>query len=291
MKKTLLPSLAVMCVLWPSMALADEFDELDEFGDEPAPVAVVVEDKEPEPPTSEAEGQVELRVGPLLSTRSLTINAPGQTVEHKPSTMVGGQGSLDIFFLRFLAIDALVGLSFDGSYASGVNQDVSPERGRELISEMVVGAGAFSLVRQVSPSFLFETAVGLQATSVTVEQNLSYTGHRYISALVRLGARKTMLNDRVILGAQVEILPGLSTNESNQTDTDLSAFGVEADAYLGINILRGEDALRLSQMSLLLGYTLRRFSSTYTGQTRFGEGEFEATDTQNTLHLALSYAL
>lgn len=290
MKNTLLLCLAVFCVSLPSVAMADEFDELDEFGDEPAPVAIQVK-KGPEPPKAKAQGKVELRVGPLLSTRSLTIDTPGGEVVHKPSAMIGGHGSLDIFFLKFLAIDALVGLSFDGSYSSGTNQDVSPERGRELISEMVVGSGSFSLVRHLSPSFLFETAVGVQATSVTVEENLSYTGHRYISALVRLGARKSVLNERVIIGAQVEILPGLNTNESNQTDTDVSSFGVEADAFLGINIMRGSDALRQSQMSLLLGYTFRRFSSTYTGATRFGEGEFGATDTQNALHLTLSYAL
>lgn len=291
MNHTSMLCVASLCLLLPATALADEFDELDEFGDEPAPVAVETKSEGPEPPNSKAQGKVELRVGPLLSTRSLTIEAPGGEVVHEPSTMIGGQGALDIFFWKFLAIDALVGISADGSYSSGANQDVSPERGRELISEMIVGSGSISLVRKLSSSFLVETAVGVQATSVTVEQNLSYTGHRYISALVRLGARKSILSERVILGAQVELLPGLDTNESNQTDTDLSSFGVEADAYLGINILRGEDALRLSQMSLLLGYTYRRFSSTYTGATRFGEGEFGALDTQNALHLTLSYAL
>lgn len=238
-----------------------------------------------------SDGAVVIRIGALASTRALELTGDLDTLQHKPGTYVGGALGLDIFLKRFDDINASLGLSINGGYAGAKNAEVSPDIGREPITEIMYGSATVSLVRNISSSFWLETGAGVQLTSILVEPNFRYTGHRYISALVRVAAQKGVANNRFLLGGGINLLPNLSTNQSNGADGEASAFGVEANARVGVNLMNDNVNVRQSKLGLFLEYTYRRFASQYPEDNRFGAIGARGVDTQNALQLSLQYSL
>ena len=283
------PLLVASLVLLPGQASADEFDEFDAL-DSPGPEApaTTAQQTAAAQPAAKQAASFALGVGGIVATRSLSLQGSQQQLTHEPSAYLGGRVELALYAFDLEALGATVGLVGQGAYAGAKNAQAAPELGREPITELMFGHAALAVARPFSPDAHLEVCLGLQATSVLVERNLDYTGHRYVSGLIGATLRGALLDRRLLATLELALLPDLSTNESNRVEAEAASFGLRAGGQLGWSFAPS-DTLRMSKAGVSLGYTFQRFRAQYGASSRHG-ADATSEDVTHVLGLTLHYA-
>lgn len=271
-------------------AFADEFDAFDDLDDgkkeapAPAPAATQAETLG----SKVKKTTLSLGVGGLVATRSLTLEGDAKNLTHEPNTYLGGTLDLSLYFAHLKTLDAFVGIVGHGGYGGSKNVQTDAALGREPLTELMYGQAALAIAKPFSPNAHMEVQLGLQATSILVERNLDYTGHRYTSALIGAALRGALMDKRLLASLELALLPNISTNESNREEA-VSSFGFRAGGQLGWSF-SPSDGLRMSKTGLLLRYTFQQFRAQYDPSSRFGDNA-TSQDTSHLLGLMLHYSL
>ncbi len=231
---------------------------------------------------------VSVSAGPLVISRSMQQRLGTETLSHSPGIYLGGSIRLSIDAVDFDASDAKLLVEAEGGYAGTKNSEVAAEINREPITEWSsIGARA-TVRRKLSDALDLDVGLGAFATSFIVEPNLSYTGHRYVGAELRVGVDWAKLSSSWALGADASAYPVLVVNQSMGAYGESSAFGARFGAKVGYNLFALPSKGDYAGGRLLLRYDFTRFRSQFPeGRIAIGGGVSE--DDTHALTLMFGY--
>lgn len=220
-----------------------------------------------------------ITAGALIGRRTLEMSSEDGlfTLGHE-SPFVGFGGRVDGILANFG--DSALGVGVFGGYAPFTtifkgNIEYGSAFGR-------LGA-ELRYLRPLTDTLRVDLFGGAEATSVTIEQNDSYTGHRYISARAGVGAVFNAGPVDLSLGGG--LLPIFATNNSSDAygTTDFN-LGYEANAGIDFDIT---DAIVAS-----LSYTFHFYAPEYGDPQKAGVvGPITSSDIMHLGLISIGYAL
>lgn len=220
-----------------------------------------------------------LRVGALIGQRNLEMSgdAGAFNLGHQ-SPFLGFGGRLDGALANFGS--SALGFRVFGGYAPFT----TIFRGDVEYGSAFARIGAeLRYLLPLAPTLRLDLFGGAEATSVTIEQNPSYTGHRYISG--RAGAGVFFKAGPVDLHLGGGVLPVFATNNSDDAygSTDFN-LGYEANAGLEFAIT---EAIAAS-----IDYTLHYYGPEYSEPVlEVGDGPIASSDLMHLGLISIGYAL
>ncbi len=220
-----------------------------------------------------------ISVGPLLGIRTMKMQGNRSAYEHNAPFYMGGMVDGELRLHRFSRFDGELWLQADAGYGSTIG-GFGHEDLANRSTAMAFVSGQFLLKRNFGEDWDMHFGLGMQALSLTVEPNKTYTGHRYIGPQIGIQARRWFDNRRLSLGTELYALPVLWMNQSTQTN-DAQSFGFRAGAELGWSPGQASWALRLR-------YRFQRYRSQFPLAIEGSRGAV-SEDNQHLLMLMLSY--
>ena len=274
-------ALAVLALVWGGISMP----RASSAQDSPAGHAATDGDRS----VSEPYG-VTLRLGPSSTLRRMELLADAETIRHEPFPSYGGRVDTEIDLVRFDSPAITLGLSGEFEYGVADSKNVSSEDFQPLVTQMVDGGGSFEVIRDLTPSLTLAVGLGANATSVVIEANPTYTGHRYISGVFSVGLDWWQEGLPVAAGVEVAALPVLALNQSSGGYGDGEAFGARAEGEVGLNVFERESGERYAGGRVLLHYRYERFRAQFPSR-RISLGGGVSVDQLHTLSLMFAYHL
>lgn len=192
-----------------------------------------------------------LQLGLLAGKRDLKMTSDSGFELTHGSPFVGFGGRVDFVFTK-IGADAALGGSVLGGYAPFTTifaeNETYPSQYARLGLEL-------RYLKAFSETFLVNVFGGGEATSITINQNRNYTGHRYIMA--RLGAGILYEVGPVLLELGGALLPVFSVNNS------AGAYGEVQGLTLGFEPMAGLRFGLSEDISVSLRYSGEIFSAKY----------------------------
>jgi hypothetical protein len=231
---------------------------------------------------------VTVAIGPLVASRAMQMRVDADTLDHDPGLYFGGTAKLSIELFDFESIDAALLLEGEGGYGATRNREVAPELNREPVTEWSFIDARLTVRRPLSEAIVLDVGLGAYANSFIVEPNLTYTGHRYIAADMRLGLGWQPPTSDWTVAADFSALPVLSVDQSSGADGDSSAFGARAGAQIGYNVGKVASTGGYAGGRVMLRYDYTRFRTQFP-QNRITLGGGVSEDDVHALTLMLGY--
>ena len=230
-----------------------------------------------------------LAVGPLSSIRAMTFEGDTRTVEHRPNPYVGAFVSVSGVIWHIEKLDAFLSAKLEAGYGLTRSETFQPASDRSPTTEFGLGTGRLYLDRRLSPHILFGIGTGLSATSLTIEPNPVYTGHRYVSVDTALRLQWLEMTDRLDLTLEGSLQPVVALDNSSSGHGEGTAFGVRGGAELAWQPA-GESADRaVRNIRLLFRYRYQRFRGQFPVSFLGSRGAV-SVDNQHMALLMMGYA-
>jgi hypothetical protein len=231
---------------------------------------------------------VAVAVGPLIVSRTMQMRVGAETHSHEPGPYFGGTARLSVELADLDSIDANLLLEGEGGYATARNANTAPELRRQPITEWSFVDARLTVERFLSEAVALRVGLGAYVNSVIVEPNLTYTGHRYIAADMRLGLGWQDPGSDWTAWADLSAHPVLSVDQSSGANGQGSAFGARGGAQIGYNIATVESTDTYVGGRVMVRYDYTRF------RTQFPEGRVAldggvSEDDAHALTLMLGY--
>jgi hypothetical protein len=234
-------------------------------------------------------GRVRVGLGGLAAMRSNQITGVFDTFEHAPPLYYGGALELDASLATFESLDATLRLVLEGAFGASRNQEIAPELGRQPLSDHFQGAARLAITRAIFQSTDLTASAGVQGTSFTVEPNNTYTGNRYLSALIALELTQWLADDLFGLSVRAAALPVFASNASAGADGDTTSFGWRVGGGLIWNIVPSYNDPTRAKIALELRYVHQHFTTQYPSSMRWGAADGE--DSHDILNLMFHISL
>lgn len=197
-------------------------------------------------------------------------------VDHSPGIYLGAMGRLSVQAYDFASDETKLLIDAEGGYGATRNSEVAAELNRQPVTEWSHIAARATVRRHVSDALDLDVGLGAMSQSFIVEPNLSYTGHRYIAAELRVGLDWAKPDGSWALGLDASALPVLSVNQSSGAYGESSAFGARAGAQIGYNVFAMPSAGDYVGGRVQLRYDFTRFRSQFPeGRIAIGGGVSE----------------
>jgi len=240
-------------------------------------------------PTDRAD-PLRLSAGPFAASRHLSFEGDDRTIRHRPPPYVGGwiDASVPLKYFDDLEAELRLQVSFGyGFTRSGVEPGLSS---RELATELMVGGSRLYLFRRLADRVRAAVGLGFQATSVVVDPNPIYTGHRYLAAdtgiRIRWNILPGLLTGLVDLAAQ----PVFATANSDGAHGPGRAFGVRSGAELAWHVASAAEQPTLRRLRLVAAYRHQRYRSQFP-RSPLGSVGGTGVDTQHIGAIRLEFAI
>lgn len=260
------------------VSLLPEEDEEEEAGDEEASIKDKVINKRKGKYPGIQPG-ARLQLGLLAGKRDLSMSADSGFELTHSSPFVGFGGRVDLIFAQF-GENSAVGASILGGYAPFTTIFAESET---FASQYARLGAEIRYLRAFSAELTLNVFGGGEATSITIDQNPFYTGHRYIMA--RVGAGVMYQVGPVLLELAGAILPVFGVNNS------AGAFGETEGLSLAFEPM-GALSFDLSEdLSATLRYSGQIYSVTYPSAVVLGGQEVGSSDIIHTGLIAIGYGL
>lgn len=228
-----------------------------------------------EPPPVEPAG-VSFSIGPQVVSRSMQFRLGDSSVDHSPGIYIGAIGRLSVQAYDFESDKTELIINAEGGYGGTKNSESVAELNRQPVTEWSQFAARATIRRHLTDALDLDVGLGAMAQSFIVEPNLTYTGHRYIAAELRVGLDWVNRDSPWTLGLDASALPVLSVNQSSGAYGDSSAFGARAGAQVGYNIFAMPSAGEYVGGRVQLRYDWTRFRSQFPhGRIAIGGGVSE----------------
>jgi hypothetical protein len=220
----------------------------------------------------------------------MTFEGDGGTIEHRPRPYRGGRLSAEFQLFEFDDPDLALTLEGDLAYASARNQKLAPRGGPKPRTRFVSGGGRLMAYRSIGADLGLGLGVGFQSTSITIEPNRTYTGHRYWSADATIRLRWYVLDDRLSMGLEGAIYPVFATNNSNDAHGPSTSFGVRSGAELAwAPFARARRSVHRG-WRLVVDYRYQRFRSQFPTSPIGLRGGI-SLDRQHRIGLSIGYVI
>lgn len=198
-----------------------------------------------------------LEFGPTTGTRAMTFEGTLRTVEHRPFAFTGVDASATATLATLSSIDGFLVAELDGGYAVTAAR-LEPD-GPQLRSEYSTLGLRSWIVRRTGETTAVGLGPGFRASSVVLQPNPTYTGHRYLAASVGLRTRWRPAGGRLTLGLEVDALPVVATDVSDGGHGPARAFGVRATPSADWRIAPASRNDLLRRLHFALDYRYERF--------------------------------
>lgn len=231
-----------------------------------------------------------ISVGPLSAIRSMKFEGDDTTVLHQPHPYVGGTMSMSGAAWKHPKLDIFLSYTLDVGYGIAKNRKFDPlQNGSTPITEMSYGGARLFIDRRLAKDLYAGIGGGIQATSVIVQPNSLYTGHRYLGGETALRFRWHGLADTVIFGAGASIYPVFALDNSDDGHGRGTAFGARLESELAWRIAPGAQDENLRHLNLVIRYRFERYRSQFPNSPVGSRGGI-SVDNLNVAGLLIQYA-
>ena len=231
-----------------------------------------------------------MALGPLSALRKMTFEGNEETVTHAPQPYIGGAIALAGTLWRDAELRASLEFDFEVGYGVAKNRKLDDGSGPTPVTELTYGHGRVFLNRRLGSDFKIGVGTGLRASSVVVQPNPIYTGHRYVAADTAAGLHWFGLSEKLDVSAEVGAAPVFALDNSDSGHGEGTAFGARAQAQLRwAPALEASDA-DLRNLRLLFRYRFQRFRSQFP-LSFLGSNGAVSVDNQHILAVMVEYAV
>lgn len=229
-----------------------------------------------------------LEVGPVGGARSMEFRGDRETIAHRPLSFRGVTASATSRLATFPAVDGFLVAGIDGSYAITA-APLEPELGGALRSEFAAGAVRLWVVRRSGAAVTVGVGPGLRASSVVLQPNPKYTGHRYVAASAGARLRWRLLGDRLLLGLELDALPVVAADASDGGHGPARSFGARAAPSIDWRFAPAARMELLRRLHLGLDYRYQRFRTQFPDASLGTHGAV-STDNLHFVSLAVGWS-
>jgi hypothetical protein len=231
---------------------------------------------------------VHVAIGPLVASRTMRMRVDSDNVAHQPGPYLGGTARLSIELVEFDSTNAVLLLEGEGGYGATRNSETADELRRQPVTEWSFLDARITVRRPLSESLDLNVGLGAYANSFIVEPNLTYTGHRYVAADMRLGIAWHDVASSWSASADLSAHPVLFVNESSGARGESSAFGARGGAQVGYDLAGVESTGGYAGGRIMLRYDYTRFRTQFPQQRVVLDGGVSEDDV-HALTLMLGY--
>lgn len=234
-------------------------------------------------------GRVRLGAGGLALVQSFNARSLTAEYNHAPPVYFGGTLELDISLFQIESWGATTRLILDGAFGAARESKDTPELGRPALVDYYQGGARLGFTKALFEHTDITPSVGFNVTSLIVEPNNSFTGSRYIGAVVGLDLTQWLFEDLIGLTARAAAMPVLASNTSDGAEGESDTFGWRLGAGLTWNIVPSYDDPTRTKMDLELRYTHQHYATQYPVSPSWGAAD--ATDMQDMISLMFHISL
>jgi hypothetical protein len=295
---TLLAALLAASALIASPAAAEE-DPFGDSGDDPFgdSGSDPFGDSKPDAASGDAVrmdidpllGRVRIGVGGTAVFQDLSIKGASGDLERTPPPHLGGALELDLSLMNIESWGATMRLLLDGTAAFTRDEEETPELNRQALTDYYQGSARLAFTRAIFKHTDLTASFGFHAASLLVEANNTFTGTRYMGAVVGLDLTQWLFEDRIGINARAAALPVIAANTSDGAEGEVDAFGWRVGGGLTWNIIPSYDDPTRTKIDLEARYTHQHFTSQYPASPRLGAAD--AVDMQDMFALLFHISL
>jgi hypothetical protein len=234
-------------------------------------------------------GRVRIGAGGAALMRDLVIEGDRGRLEEAPPVYFGASLELDVSLTQIEAWDATMRLLLDGTFGASKQADPAPELGREALVEYQQASARLAFSRALFQHTDIMASFGFHVASLLVEPNNTFTGNRYVGAVVGLDLTQWLFEDLIGLTVRAAALPVIASNTSAGAEGEVDTFGWRLGAGVLWNIVPSYDDPTRTKIDLELRYTHQHFSSQLPASMSWGAAD--ATDMQDILNLMFHISL
>lgn len=232
----------------------------------------------------------QLHLGPLFAARSMEMKGKNQTVVHKPLPYAGLQLGMGSRLAKFEKVDATLEIEGEIGYGAAKNRRLVPGGGEPPVTELTFGGVRTFLMRRLGDRLSAGLGLGVQATSVIVQPNPVYTGHRYFAGDSALRVEWAARPGIVQLTAEFGAYPVFATDNSDSAHGQAISFGGGAELQAAWNLTPGTDNPALRGLRLVTHYRYDRYRARFP-LSPFGPTGAHSVDNLHILSVLIDYAI
>lgn len=220
-----------------------------------------------------------LTAGPLVAMRSMSQGGDRNEFDHDAPFYMGAQLSAALELYHLSSSDAVVFLTGEAGFGRTIGAYGNAHLANRS-TMLTFGTAQLVLRRPAGTDWELDFGLGVQATSTTVEQNPTYTGHRYFGLIAGGTARRYFQDRQYFAAGELYALPVLSVNLSHEAP-EAQSFGLRAGLQLGWTSPNGWQST--------LGYRFQRFRSQFPLSAQGSRGAVSEDD-HHIFMLSIGYA-
>jgi hypothetical protein len=211
-------------------------------------------------------------------------------LNHRPPPYVGGRIEASGTLSRFEDLGATLQLHTDLGYGVATSDGAIAPNREQLSTELMTAGARLYILRELTNRFHAGFGAGAQATSVIVQPNPTYTGHRYIAAETGLRIQWRALPGLLSVIADAAVHPVFATDNSDGAHGPGRAFGGRASGELVWHLAPGARTSDLRNFRLVVAYRYQRYRSQFPQSPTSTNGAV-GVDNQHIAALLFEYAL
>lgn len=231
-----------------------------------------------------------LALGPMGATRTMDFEGSSETISHRPPPYVGGRVEASGTLSRFEELGATLQLDTDLGYGVAKSDGALAPTRDALSTELMTAGVRLFLLRELANRLHAGFGAGVQATSVIVQPNPTYTGHRYIAAETGLRVQWRALPGLLTVVADAAAHPVFTTDNSDGAHGPGRAFGGRASGEFVWHLAPAATDSGLRKFRLVVAYRYQRYRSQFP-RSSAGTGGAVGIDNQHIAALLFEYAL
>ncbi len=231
-----------------------------------------------------------LAIGPLTAVRTMRFEGDADTITHRPEPYLGGWITASGRLWHDADLEAFVTADLEVGHGVARNSTYDPTPGPPPSTELTVGGARLSLDRRLGARLLVGLGLGATATSVTLEPNPRYTGHRYLAA--EAAVRVQWLEALEAVDVTLELGPRhvVSLDNSEDGHGEGTGFGLRAEGEITWRPAPEASSEGLRHLRLIGRYRYQRYRSQFPTSFLGSRGAVSVDD-QHLGLLLIGYAV
>lgn len=230
-----------------------------------------------------------VNLGPLFALRSMTLEGSDDEITHSPQPYAGLQFGASGTLARFPKLDASLQFDAELGYGASKNRELVPGQAAP-ITELTFGGIRFFAIRRLGNRISAGLGAGFQATSVIVQPNTVYTGHRYLAGDASLRVDWLPPAKWLSLTGELGAYPVFATDNSDSAHGEASSFGGRFSLEGAWNIAPDASSLSLKGLRVLTRYRYQRYRSTFP-LSPLGEAGAHSVDNIHVFTVLIDYGI
>lgn len=239
---------------------------------------------------SDATAPFRFSVGPLGASRRMTFGGDRNDIAHRPPPYFGGWLEASGALAHFEPVAATLRLHTSLGYGVSKSDAGPAPAGETLVTELMFGGARLLLFRQLAGRLHVGVGAGFRATSVILQPNPSYTGHRYLAAETGLRTRWRAIPGLLTVVAEAAAHPVFTTSNSDGAHGPGRSFGGRAGGDLVWRLAPAAAKPGLRRLRLVAAYRFQRYRSQFPRSPVGGNGG-TAVDNQHMAALRFAFAI